>query len=492
MIARFFQSLRGKLILTYTLVTVMALLVVEVLVLLFGLAIINSASPETGPYLGDVIYTLAPIAKIYLEPGKENVPDLQAWLESTYASGLASLDPQFLGDSPAAIIDQSEPMYVLSADKTVLAQAPPSKNNLVGRRYTSPDIAKGQAALDNAYNKVKDPLWLSAEQPNGNYLMAVPVLHGSTDPTLVGVIILSVKPPPPLLATLWPYLLGVGLFTAMLLLIGVAPFGALFGFIMSHGLTRRLKALTHAADAWGEGNFAIQPQDKSKDEISYLGMRMRRMAEHIQSLLQTQHELAMMEERNRLARELHDTVKQQTFATLMQVRAAKNLIEKEPETARQHLEDAENLIKTSQQELGLMIAELRPAALEGQGLAVALRNYLGTWSQHAHIPANFQVQNERKLPLATEQALYRVAQEALANVARHSRASQANVRLDYEVTKVCLTITDNGVGFDAEIDGKQGVGLQSMRERITALNGQLAIYSVKDEGTTLVVTIPAG
>jgi NarL family two-component system sensor histidine kinase LiaS len=273
------------------------------------------------------------------------------------------------------------------------------------------------------------------------------------------------------------------------MLIAVAPFGALFGFLMSRGITRRLKALTLAADAWSEGDFSVQPQDRSKDEISYLGMRLRRMAEHVQALLHTQHELALLEERNRLARELHDTVKQETFATLMQVRAARNLLERDPATARQHLEQAEELIKTSQQELGLMITELRPSALEGQGLAEALSDYLANWSQHARIPAEIQVQNERRLPLDVEQTLFRVAQEALSNVARHSRASVATVRLAFEAGQVTLSIADNGVGFDPDANGN-GFGLQSMRDRMAAIGGSLVVQAVPEGGAAITVSVP--
>jgi HAMP domain-containing protein len=370
---RFFQSLRGKLILTYTLVTVLALLVVEVLFLLLALVIFRGTNTDLYPYLQDVVSIQMMASRPYLQPGQVDQAGLQVWLDDTYASGRVSLPPQGWMDSPAATIELADPMYVLSPQGIVLAQTPKDENNLIGRSYSPPDTSEARAILENAKNKMTDPFSLSTKTGNGGYLMAVPILESPQDPQMVadpetrqlfGILIVTVKPPPPALSTMWPLVLGVVLITGILLLIGVAPFGALFGLIMSRGLTSRLKKLTVAVDAWSEGNFTIQPQDRSKDEISYLGMRMRRMAEHIQSLLQSQHELAMMEERNRLARELHDTVKQQNFATLMQVRAAKNLLEQDPAAASQRLEEAESLIKTSQQELGLMIAELRPSALE--------------------------------------------------------------------------------------------------------------------------------
>ncbi len=498
---RFLRTLRGKLILTYTLVTVLALLALEVLALIVVFAVLSLSSSDLGPYLQDVIAVLPVAARQYLKPGSVDSAGLQSWLEETYASGKASLDPQDWADSPAAKIAPDAPMYVLSPEGIVLAQAPPGGSRLVGRPYASPYGPASQAVLDHAFAKQQSFAGLSMLTPDGNYFMAVPVLEAREKPeinsqeerALLGVVIVTVRPPPARLTTLWPVMLGTVLatilVTGLLLLAAVAPFGALFGFIMSRGLTRRLKALAAAADAWSEGDFSLQPQDRSPDEIGVLGMRLRRMAERIQALLQAQHELALLQERNRLARELHDTVKQQTFATLMQVRAAKNLLEKDHAAAARQLAEAEGLLKTSQQELGLMIAELRPAALEGQGLAGALRSYLDTWAKHACIPADFQVRNERRLPLEVEQALYRVAQEALANAARHSRATRALVSLAYDPDRVCLEVSDNGVGFDPRAPDRPGYGLQSMRERVEALGGRLTIESGADLGTRVVADI---
>lgn len=490
-IFRFFRSIRGKLILTYTSVTVMALLALEVLVLFLLLITSSLTNGDKDEYISDVIFTLYPQARNYLQPGEENIVLLQDWLEQVYDAGYASLEPQGWMDSPAAPIVKDDPMYILSPDGIVIAQAPPNENSLVGRQYTPPNMPESQSILENAYQKVLNPLWLSTITPTGDYLVAVPVLQESRDSNLVGVIVLTVEPPPSMLITFWPLILGVVLLTGFLLLLAVAPFGALFGLIMSRGLTRRLSNLTRAADSWSEGNFSLQPQDQSMDEIGYLGMRMRHMAERIQNLMQSQHELALLEERNRLARELHDTVKQQVFATLMQVRAAKNLLGKDPVEAKQHLEEAEGLMKTSQQELGLMISELRPAALEGQGLGKALSDYLDTWSQHSLIPSSIQVKNERRISLPVEQALYRITQEALANTARHSRASEVLLSLDYTADSVFLEITDNGIGFEPQRIGKEGFGLQTMRERGEAFGGQVKIESKEDHGTTICISIPA-
>jgi signal transduction histidine kinase len=547
-IIAFFQTLRGKLILTYTTVTVLALLALELMILLTAFAFSGGMNSDKLAYLSDVVSVLPPQARIYLQPGAFDQTGLQAWLQATYEGGYASLPPQGLLDSPAAAIVKSEPMYVIAPDGTVLAAAPASALSLVGRKYSPPaNVVRSQAILDNALQLELESSRVSAIRPDGNYLMAVAVRQGQGKGPLAAVIIVTVKAPPAVMGNLWPVILGIVIATGFVLLMAVAPFGALFGFIMSRGLTRRLKALTLAADAWSDGDFSVLPQDRAKDEISYLGMRLRRMAEHVQALLQTQQELALLEQRNRLARELHDTVKQETFATLMQVRAAKNLLDQDPAAARQRLEEAEQLIKTSQQELGMIISELRPSALDGQGLARALSGYLDTWSQQACIPADIQVQvdnggqrppehpadsvlpvdkggyrtpvhpREPRLPLEVELALFRVAQEALSNVARHSRASAATVRLGFEPNQVTLCIADNGVGLEMKAGGLEmkaggltmkaggltmkaggltmkaggsGFGLQSMRDRMTAIQGSLIIQRAPEGGTTVIARAP--
>jgi two-component system, NarL family, sensor histidine kinase LiaS len=489
-ILAFFQTLRGKLILTYTTVTVLALLALEITILLSVFVFSHRMSTDTLAYLSDVVSVLPPQARSYLQPGQRDLNGLQAWLQATYEAGYASLPPQGAFDSPAAPIVKTDPMYVLSPDGTVLAAAPASAKSLVGRKYTPPsNVARSKEILEHALQLDTLSGNVSAVRPDGNYLMAVPVRQSEGGESLAAVLILTVKAPPARMSGWWPVFLWVVPATGFVLLLAVVPFGGLFGFIMSRGLTRRLKALTLAADAWSEGDFSVQPQDRSKDEISYLGVRMRHMAERVQALLQTQQELVLLEERNRLARELHDTVKQETFATLMQIRAAKNLLDRDPPAARARLDEAEELIKTSQQELGLMISELRPTALEGQGLAGALSGYLATWSQHARIPADLQVQNEQHLPLEIEQTLFRVAQEALSNIARHSRASAAAVRLAFDPGQVTLCVTDNGVGFDPSA-AVSGFGMQSMRDRMAAIQGRLVVQAGPGGGTTLTASAP--
>ena len=214
------------------------------------------------------------------------------------------------------------------------------------------------------------------------------------------------------------------------------------------------------------------------------------MAEDLENLLQTRGELATLEARNRFARDLHDSVKQQIFATSLQIAAARAYIEKDAESAEAHLSQADELVRAAQKELNVLIAEMRPAALEGKGLAAALREYVERWSEGAEIPADFHVQGERETPLEIEQALFRVAQEALANVARHSDATHAELDLNYTADTLTLRVADDGKGFDLSQSSSAGFGLQSMRERLARLDGYIDIESTPGKGTRVTSTCP--
>jgi len=492
----FFAGLGGKLNLTYTLVTVSALLALEILA--FGVLAVSLsvAGVNKKEYISDVIFTLYPQAARYLEGSEPDIPGLQTWLDEIYRGGFASLPPQGFLDSPAAPITPGQPIYALSPDYVVLAQSPNTQGDLTGRVFTLPDYAAYSGILERASEKELDSMLLHFPAPSGSLLVAFPVLSRTGPETLavgekelLGFIVLNIEPPPPLLFSTWPvFLLAIGV-TGVVLMLGVAPFGALFGFIMSRSLTRRLNHLAVAADAWSHGDFSAAPQDRSKDEIGELSTRLRYMAGQLQELLHTRQALAALEARNQLARELHDTVKQQAFATMMQVRSAQNLLDTNPAAAQHHLQEAEKLIKTSQMDLGLIIQELRPSALEDQGLAPALRAYSNAWSQHTGINAHMQVQNEEALPLGVEYALFRVAQEALSNVARHSGATVVNIILVYSHTLVTLEITDNGSGFDPFQSEQIGFGIESMRQRVQELEGALTVKSLPG-GTSVFAQLP--
>jgi len=226
--------------------------------------------------------------------------------------------------------------------------------------------------------------------------------------------------------------------------------------------------------------YTIQQVERARDHN-------QRLVEELQTAQRKLQELAVVEERNRLARDLHDSVKQQVFAISMQLGAARALLD-QGHQAYGPVEEAERLAKQAGAELTTLIRELRPPSLESKTLAGALQDYVAEWSRQNGIVTDLKVDGVSSIALPEAEALFRVAQEALANVARHSKASKVSAELANQSNDIILTIQDDGVGFDpGEVE--KGVGLDSMRERLEAIGGRLDISSGKSSGTRIMATV---
>jgi NarL family two-component system sensor histidine kinase LiaS len=277
----------------------------------------------------------------------------------------------------------------------------------------------------------------------------------------------------------------VGLFAAVA--------GTGFGFLTARRLTERLRAISNAADAWSRGEFSAFAPDKGEDELGELARRLNLMAGELQQLVALRQNLATAEERNRLARELHDTVKQQVFATTMQVGAARVLVDRDPALAQARLTEAERLAHGAQRELTAILEQLRPGSYSrphssANSFEVALQSYVSDWSRQNDIVVHAHWEPLPTLPQTTRQALLRVVQEALSNIARHSGASEVHIQTaTVDEQTYTLTLSDNGTGFDASATSG-GMGLTNMRERIEALpNGHFHIQSAPGKGTCVQV-----
>ncbi len=197
--------------------------------------------------------------------------------------------------------------------------------------------------------------------------------------------------------------------------------------------------------------------------------------------------LAVAEERNRLARDLHDSTKQQAFALSAQLGAARSLIGRDPQTADRHLQQAEQLADTLREDLGALILDLRPPALLERPFPAALRQYVNEWVHTQAKTARLDIVGERPLPAEIESALFRIVQEALANIGRHSQAQTVDLRLVYAPDQLTLTVRDDGQGFDPQ-QVQRGLGLHSMRERAEALpQGKWLVDSAPGQGTSITV-----
>lgn len=286
------------------------------------------------------------------------------------------------------------------------------------------------------------------------------------------------------------------LLTGLITLLITTPTGALFGLITTRGLVHRVQQLVEATTQFASGHFEQRVTVKSNDEAGQLEQQFNLMAEQLVESIEQRQTLteqnARLAERARISRDLHDSIKQQMFALTMQVSTALTLVDTQPEAVRSHLIESEKLSHQVQQELTTLIQSLRPSALTEKGLAVVLRDYVTNWSRQQQMPVQLHI-DACVLPPIMEEALLRIAQEALSNIARHSHASSIKMHLSCEDNEVIFSIEDNGCGFDVE-NSKQlvgnGVGLQSMRERVEALQGTLCIESQRGQGTWVKVSIP--
>ncbi len=234
-----------------------------------------------------------------------------------------------------------------------------------------------------------------------------------------------------------------------------------------------------------------RPKAIMEDTVRLFTALVQRAALSIENmqLFEKTKELAVVEERNRVARDLHDSAKQKAFAALAQLGAVSGILKNDPMHAWSHLNEAENLVYEVIQELTFLIQEMYPMALKEKGLATTLREYIFEWENRNGVMINLTIQNARRMNLEVEQAIYRMIQEALANVARHSQSDQVDVSLIYDGDTVMVKVEDNGLGFDVERK-TGGMGLRIIKERAESIGGQACIQSEPGKGTRIVITAP--
>jgi len=203
--------------------------------------------------------------------------------------------------------------------------------------------------------------------------------------------------------------------------------------------------------------------------------------------------LGAVEERNRLAREIHDTIAQGLTATGLQLESAEALLEDDAERAREPIHRALSLIRTNLDEARRSVLDLRAAPLEGRSLPEALKTLVDRWEAETDVATRFgAVNGSRPLPPRVEVALYRVCQEALTNVARHAGAGRVTVRLVSTPDAVRLVVRDDGRGFDPSRVTGDRHGIVGMRERAGMIGGSLEVTNGPDGGTSVEVTVPLG
>ncbi|GAB4209444.1 MAG: hypothetical protein OHK0022_40520 [Roseiflexaceae bacterium] len=202
-------------------------------------------------------------------------------------------------------------------------------------------------------------------------------------------------------------------------------------------------------------------------------------------------QLAALQERQRLARELHDSVSQALFGIALGARTARALVERDPARAAEPIDYVLSLAEAGLAEMRALIFELRPESLEQEGLVAALTKQTAALRARHSLAVQTALCDEPELPLEAKEVLYRVAQEAMHNVVKHARASRVDVRLDCGPC-VVLEVRDDGQGFDPQGSFPGHLGLKSMRERAERLGGRVTIQSAPGQGTTVRAELPVG
>lgn len=296
------------------------------------------------------------------------------------------------------------------------------------------------------------------------------------DGRLRGFLLTELRLPLP-----WHRLTGEKSFEWPILLVYLIVFSLATAFFMVRWVTRRLNTIADAAESWSEGDFSTLIPDESGDELGRLSRDLNEMACELMSLMQSRAELASLQERQRIARDLHDTVKQKAFALNLQIRAARRLIGQDDEAAKTRLDDSFELINGIQRQLVNVLHELRSERPPRGFLAPRLRDLAERWARLSGLQREFDLDDSIPDHAVHGEALLRIAEEALANVLRHSGATRVAIRLHRKDEQIALAITDNGVGG---ADSSSGMGLANMRARAEGLpGGHFELISTPGAGT---------
>jgi PAS domain S-box-containing protein len=246
--------------------------------------------------------------------------------------------------------------------------------------------------------------------------------------------------------------------------------------------------LRSGAKAWIIWTYKpVFDEDNNLKEILCIGIDRTEHKKAEDLAAQQLQEKAAMEERTRLARDLHDAVSQTLFSASLIADVLPRLWEKNKDEGLKRLEEVRQLTRGSLAEMRTLLFELRPAALADAELGDLLRQLAEAVNGRARLPVTVEVEGTCEIPVDVKIALYRIAQESLNNVAKHSGATRAQVTFHCESHQVTLHIIDNGHGFDSSQTASGGFGLNNMTERANQIGASLKIDSKVSEGTEITV-----
>ncbi|MFD2208439.1 histidine kinase [Virgibacillus halophilus] len=278
------------------------------------------------------------------------------------------------------------------------------------------------------------------------------------------------------------------------------------GFRSSGNLKSRLDSLSVLITQYANGNYDSSIYTDKEDEVTRivnelneLGVKMQnqvksmqRMADEKSEFAKSAHKTAVIEERQRLARDLHDAVSQQLFALTMMSEAALKQMDQNPHIAKEQLQEVAASALQAQTEMRALLLHLRPVHLSGEPLTHGVKKLINELRQKCQIDFHLLLDDALVLNETVEEHVFRIIQESLSNILRHAKATDVKLELYKREHEVFVHIRDNGKGFDTtkDIDKKTSYGLKTMRERSEELGGTFTIRSIPGEGTYIDIRIP--
>jgi signal transduction histidine kinase len=317
--------------------------------------------------------------------------------------------------------------------------------------------------------------------------------------TVIGVVYVQTPaasgagdaPPAPGIGRLIASLVVPGLVVLVLLL----PVGAVFGLLSTARVIRRVHRLAAGATAMAGGDLRARIPVAGADELGQLEEAFNTLAQRLDAAVEVERSLAGAEarraERARITRELHDSISQDLFSANLLAGGLRRALPADSELRRQ-AEAMEESLGRTMREMRAMLLELRPVALEDAGLADALTELCRAYEARLGIAVTVHV-DPAPLEPAVEHAVLRMVQEALGNAARHGDPGTVDLRVTAADGTVTVTVHDDGKGFDPQAVGRRhGMGLGLMRDRVRELGGTLDVASAPHSGTTVTVLLPGG
>jgi signal transduction histidine kinase len=497
-------GLSGRLIASYILVTLAVVVLVEALVLGFQVPqLVNGAQLQaqlqaqvdatansyarqlSQRYPGGV-----PAGTVLGEPGQSAQPGLARPAPDGTLVVPAITGPIHSDQAVTAVV-------AIAADGTVLASSAPSQYP-PGRAAASELPTPATSAIAGSHMKGG-----SVPTPYGSVLMTVEPAGraGTSKPPASApgrVAYVYVQAPwssPGFINPIhaWSELRQLGetgpllLSAAYALLVAIVPVGVLFGLLASRRLVRRVRRLERATVAVADGDYTVTLPVSGRDEVGRLEANFTTMTRQLGSALAVERERAAGDardaERARLAREVHDAISQHLFALRM---IAAGMRRADP--GDQQAQAIERISEEALRDMQALLVELRPASLDGAGLASALQEICAAYHERLGVAVDASL-DDVIVPAPVEHALLRITQEACANAVRHGNARELAVSMTRQDGHVELAVRDTGTGFDPAAS-HVGSGLAHIRDRVAELGGTVDIDSAPGCGAAIIVWVP--